>query len=58
MTYRNKYYEDMVARAYIEEFRKANVYVGLIKRMEAQFASPVQIKKAIQKQISDNIKKD
>lgn len=56
--FRNKYVADLYAKAYIEEFRKANVYVGLIKRMEAQFASPVQIKKAIQKKISDNIKKD
>jgi len=56
--FRNKYVADLYAKAYVEEFKKANVYVGLIRRMEAQFASPVQIKKAIQKKISDNIKKD
>jgi len=58
MVYKNKYYENMVAKAYIEEFEKAGVYIGLIKRLRLQFASNIQIKKAIQAQIRNNIKSD
>jgi hypothetical protein len=55
---RTKYIEDLMAKAYIEEFEKANVYIGLIKRMRLQFASNVQIKKALQAQVRSNINSD
>ena len=47
----NKIHSKIAARFCIEQFKKHRQYSGLIKRMETQGASAIQIKEAIEKEL-------
>lgn len=47
----DNFYLRSSAKFYVDQFKRRKVFLGLIKRMEAQGASSIQIRDAIEKQL-------
>ncbi|MDD4996361.1 MAG: hypothetical protein PHW15_02745 [Patescibacteria group bacterium] len=47
------YYLNIQSQFYVNEFKKHRVYLGLIKRMELQHASAIQIRRALEKELNN-----